>query len=115
MNKDPNVYLQHIISAIESILKYTKDQTFQTFKENAILSDAVVRQLEIIGEASKFYLKYASKRPNQIQWTQIIGMRDKIIHGYFAVDLVVVWKTVQNDLFPLKEAISKLLQEGSDA
>ena len=110
MKKD-SVYFRHILDAITAIEDYTKDLSKKEFfyKRNRLIRDGVVRQLEIIGEAVKNISSETKKKTSNIPWRDIAGMRDNLIHEYFGVELEDVWKTVEEDLKPLKSAIRKLL------
>lgn len=110
--KRSEVYLRHILDSIEAIESYLKPiKNFEQFllSENKITRDAVVRQLEIIGEASKSISAETKEKTNLLPWKEISGMRDKLIHEYFEVDYEIVWNTVKDDLPPLKNLIEKLL------
>ena len=98
MAHDDLVYIQHILDAIARIETYCAGSDKSTFLATPMLQDAVIRQLEIIGEATKRLSKeYRLKFPS-IPWTDIAGMRDKLIHAYFGVDLDMVWLTVTDDI-----------------
>ena len=110
--KDNKVYLLHILDAIKSIEEYILSiASYDDFwlKENKMARDAIVRQLEIVGEASNnlsedFRLKY-----NDIPWHKATGMRNNLIHEYHGVDLKVVWDTVKEDLPGFKRDLEKLI------
>ncbi|MEK6967491.1 MAG: DUF86 domain-containing protein [Nanoarchaeota archaeon] len=108
MKKDDSVYLVHITEAIESIEEYIKGIKQSDFLSKKIIQSAVIREIEIIGEASKMLSNKLRESHDEIPWKKIIGMRDKLIHGYFGVDLNAVWKTVKEDLPLLKKAIKKI-------
>ncbi len=111
MNKTDTVYLDDISKAITAIEKYTKNVTFDQFKKEQMRHDAVIRQLEIIGEAvNKLSSDFASKNPN-FPIRQTISMRNFLIHGYDEVELDVVWKTTQENLPELKLATRAALQK----
>ncbi|MBI2100809.1 MAG: DUF86 domain-containing protein [Candidatus Vogelbacteria bacterium] len=110
--KRDEVYLKHILDAIKSIEQYLdliKNHDQFLSKENKMIRDAVVRQLEIIGEAAKNLSEKIKEKENTLPWKEIAGMRDKLIHEYFEVDLEIVWSTVKDDLPPLKNFIEKML------
>ena len=87
MKKDDTVYLRHILDAIELIEEYTEGMSENEFLSNSMAHDAVVRQIEIIGEAAnRIPLEVQSLYPN-LPWTQMIGARNRLIHGYDNVDL----------------------------
>jgi uncharacterized protein with HEPN domain len=76
-----------------------------------MIQDAVIRQLEIVGEAAKRVSESTWANEPEIPWNSIAGMRDKLIHDYFGVDLSTVWETVKGDLGPLKGAVGRMLVE----
>ncbi len=87
--------IQDILKAIEKIERFTDGMTLTQFEKNEMVIDAVVRNLEVIGEASKS-VSVAVKRSNtDIPWTQMSGMRNLLIHEYFGVDVKIVWHTVK--------------------
>lgn len=108
MIKNDRVYLEHILEAISKIEDYTHDISIFDFGKNIMVQDAVIRNIEIIGEATKKISKPFTQSHQEIPWSEMTGMRDKLIHDYLDVDIDVVWKTVEVDLPLLKEMISKL-------
>lgn len=104
------LYLDDIRNAVEKIEEYTKNITFRDFSNDSRTIDAVVRNLEIIGEAAKNIPKEFSLKYPEIPWKKIGGMRDKVIHEYFGIDLEIVWQTIKEDLPLLKEKIIKIPQ-----
>lgn len=102
MKKD-KVYLAHILDAISDAEKFTQNLSETEFFENREKQYAVLRALEIIGEASKNLSDELKAKNNNIDWRKIVGMRDKLIHSYFGVDLPLVWETVKKDLPQLKK------------
>ena len=109
--KNDALYLKHIRSAITTIEQYSKGIDERAFFKNKLLQDGIVRELEIIGKASK-QLSVSLKRASfYIPWDDVAGMRDKLIHEYFGVDLEVVWKTVKEDLKILKDFCNEILQK----
>jgi hypothetical protein len=109
------VYLEDIIDAINSIEKYTRGLTFNAFVEDRRTVDAVIRNFEVIGEATKHVPERIRRDYPKVPWKDMAGMRDKLIHGYFGVQLDVVWKTVKERLpvvRPLvQEALAKMKEE----
>ncbi|MDP8313473.1 MAG: DUF86 domain-containing protein [Candidatus Celaenobacter antarcticus] len=106
--KNDSVYLEHILDSIKWIESYISDISREHFLANHLVQDAIIRQVEIIGEASKkLSISLKQKYPN-IPWKDIVGMRDKLIHGYFGVDIEAVWKTVEDDIPILKEQVSNI-------
>lgn len=107
------VYLEHITQAIQRITRYTSDISEVAFLENEMLQDAVIRNIEIIGEAAKNIQRHAPEfaaRHSDIPWEVIYAMRNRVAHGYFKVDLELVWETTQHDLPALAAEIERLLQ-----
>lgn len=106
MSRDYKVYLEDILTAIEKIEKYVRDYSYERFMFDEEKIDAVVRNLEVIGEAVKnIPPDIKDKHPN-IEWKKIAGLRDVLIHEYFGVDKEVLWDIIQNKLPDLKTKIS---------
>ena len=108
MSED-HVYLQHILEAIGKIELYTNGIDEETFMADSMRQDAVVRQLEIIGEATKRLLPVTRQSSQEIPWSDVAGMRDVLIHDYMGVDLDQVWAVVQQDVPVLRRAVERLL------
>jgi uncharacterized protein with HEPN domain len=104
--KDERVYLGHIRDAINDIEAYTSVGR-DAFMTERMRQDAVIRKLEIIGEAVKQLSDTTKDRRPEIPWKQIAGMRDRLTHDYFGVDLVLVWRVVERDLRALKAAVNE--------
>lgn len=109
--KDDLVYLQHILDSIKWIESYVSDISQEQFLVDHLVQDAVIRQIEIIGEASKKLSNSLKQKYPNTPWKDIAGMRDKLIHGYFGVDIEAVWVTVENDIPVLKEQIINILDK----
>lgn len=103
MKKNPQVFLEHILESIGMIENYTKNQTIDDFMISVMIQDMVIRRLEIIGEAVKNLPEDIKEANQNIPWKSIAGMRDKLIHEYFGVDLKLTWNVVINDLPGLKK------------
>lgn len=110
MTKDPRVYLQDVLDSIEKIEGYTRDLSFEQFEQQTACQDAVIRRLEIIGEAVKRLSADFKERIPAIPWKQIAGMRDVLIHDYATVSLPLVWNVVVEKLPPLKKAVQAILK-----
>jgi uncharacterized protein with HEPN domain len=105
------LYLNDVLEAIERIESYVERCSFEQFAKNTLVIDAVVRNFEIIGEATK-HIPVEIKQENPlIRWKDMAGMRDKLAHEYFGVDIDILWKTSVNRLPALKPQIEKLLRE----
>ncbi|MEM5810198.1 MAG: DUF86 domain-containing protein [Candidatus Aenigmatarchaeota archaeon] len=111
MKKDIKVFLNHMLESIEKIEEFMKNTTKENFFSSVLLQDAIIRRLEIIGEAVKNIPLEFRKKYKDIPWREIAGMRDKLIHGYFGVDLELVWEVVKRDLPKLKTKIKNILEE----
>ena len=111
MSKNYKEYLQDIKQAIAKIEKYTKNLTFTQFKNNELVIDGVVRNLEIIGEAAKKLPNQIKEKTPDIEWKKIAGLRDILIHEYFGVDLDIIWDIIKNKLPELKKRINQTLKE----
>lgn len=104
-------YLEHIRDAIKDIESFTKGLTKSGFLKNKLRQSAIVRQLEIIGEASKNIPESFREKYTEVEWKKMAGTRDKIIHHYFGVDLNAVWGIVQKDIPDLKKKILAIIEE----
>jgi uncharacterized protein with HEPN domain len=109
--KSEKVYLLHIRDSIALILRYTKDLSEQEFHDNSLVKDAVVRNFEIIGEASKRVSKEFRSSYPHVPWAKMAGMRDKLIHDYVEVNMQMVWDVVREILPGLKDDIDQILQK----
>jgi len=110
MKKDISVFLKHILESIERIEEFTKGISKEKFLDSVQLQDAVIRRLEIIGEAVKNLPPGFRKKHADVPWSEIARTRDKLIHGYFGVDLALTWDIVKKDLPDLKKKIKKILK-----
>ena len=109
MPHDDRVYLEHIRDAIARIEQYTEDIGEPEFKQQVLVQDGVIRQLEIVGEAVKRLSTSFRSSHTAIPWQDIARMRDKLIHDYFGVDIEKVWLTVIQDIPPLKAEVLRSL------
>ncbi len=107
--KDDRVYLEHIRDALLEFATYTSVGR-DSFFADRMRQDATLRKLEVIGQAVKNLSEEAKTRQPQIPWKQIAGMRDKVIHDNFGVNLDIVWAVVEKELPRLETAIAALLQ-----
>lgn len=110
MSKRRNLdYLNDIREAIHRILTYTAGLTYQQFMEDIKTQDAVVRNLEIIGEATKNLSMNIRKSHSKVPWKELMGMRDKMIHHYFGINYEIVWTIAKEELASLLPQIERIL------
>jgi uncharacterized protein with HEPN domain len=106
--KDDRIYLRHILEAIHDIQQYASVGR-DGFMADTMRQDALIRKLEVIGEAVKNLSDATKERQPEIPWRRIAGMRDRLTHDYFGVDLALVWISVERDLPRLEAAVARLL------
>ena len=107
-------YLEHILKALKRIFDYVEDIGEIGFLTNALVQDAVLRNLEIIGEASNKLLRYHDEFTKQypdVPWEDMYWMRNHISHGYFSIDFEIIWKTIEQDLPTLEEQIQNIYKK----
>jgi uncharacterized protein with HEPN domain len=102
------LYLAHIVEAIAAIERFTAGSR-EAFFANDMVQSAVIRQLEVVGEAVKNLSVELTQREPGVPWKQIAGARDRLIHGYFRVDLDAVWAMVERDLPSLSQNVRRIL------
>jgi uncharacterized protein with HEPN domain len=100
--------LEHILQAIDCIFEFTENITYEDFITNKMLKFAVIKNIEIIGEASYKLTKDFRKEHKEVEWDIIVKMRHVLVHGYYQIEDKFAWFVVQNDLQPLKEKIQKI-------
>lgn len=108
MYRDWRVYIEDIITAIEKIERYTANQSIDTFLSNEEKQDAVIRNLEVIGEAAGKVPEVVREKAPTVEWRKIIGLRNILIHEYFGVSIPMVWDILRKKLSPLKTACINL-------
>lgn len=111
MPRDYKVYLEDILEAIGKISRYTAGVSQKAFSEDERTLDAVVRNLEIIGEAIKKVPGKIRSKYSEVEWKRIAGLRDILIHEYFGIDVDIIWDIVQNKLPVLEKQINQILSE----
>jgi uncharacterized protein with HEPN domain len=111
MKRDDSVYLNHILDSISQLEEYTKGLTKEEFLSTRLVQDGTIRQIEIVGEAIKNVSENLKEMYPDIPWKEIAGMRDKLIHNYFGVDIDAVWDAVKKDIPTLKEEILKIMED----
>ena len=111
MKRDINLFIQDILENIKDIESFSKGLNKEKFENDKLKQNAVIRSLEIIGEAVKNIPNALRVRYPEIPWKNIAGFRDVIIHGYFGIDLDLVWKIIKEDLIKLKKDIQRVSKE----
>lgn len=111
MRKSAGVFISHILESIAKIERFTKGIAIEKFLKSVQKQDAVIRRLEIIGEAVKNLPAEFRKKYSDVPWSEMAKTRDKLIHGYFGVDLELTWDIVKKDLPKLKGKIQKIQSE----
>lgn len=105
------MYLKNILGACERIKNYSAGYSFTEFARDEKTTDAVVRNLQIIGEAAKKIPEEICNKSQNIEWREIAGMRDILVHDYFEVDIDIVWDVVENQINELAEEVNWLLKD----
>jgi uncharacterized protein with HEPN domain len=106
--RDDIAYIEHILLSISKIEVFTGNMTRSDFEQNEMVQDAVIRNIEIIGEVSKRVSSDLKTTYFDIPWKEMSGMRDKLIHDYMGVDIDVVWKTIKTDIPQLSILIKRI-------
>ncbi len=106
--KDDRIYIEHILQSIGRIKSYLAGKNHQSFSDDFLTQDAVVRQLEIIGEATKRLSKELRAANPNVPWLDMAGMRDILIHDYIDVDLDIVWVTASESIPELEKLLQNL-------
>jgi len=106
-------YLDDILESISDIRTFIANMSYEEFIRDKKTINAVIRSLEVIGEAVKKIPQEVRQKHPDLPWKAIAGTRDKLIHEYFGIDLQILWKTIQSDLSPLEKAIMELRLEFS--
>ncbi len=109
-NRSYRIFGEDILEAMDKIECYIKGLTYETFVENGMVVDAVIRNLEIIGEASKSIPKDVREKYPGIPWERMIGLRNIVIHEYFGIDLGIIWEIISKNLPETKPLIAKMLK-----
>lgn len=109
--RDELVFLEDILECIEKIEEYMDGMTEKEFEENSEKQDAVIRRIEIIGEAAKNISNDTREKYHDVQWREIAGMRDVVIHQYFGVTIGLVWRVATTEIPNLKGRIEEIIKE----
>lgn len=113
MREKPRDYerLLHIIEAIDNIFEFVENKSFEMYRNDKILQFAVIKNLEIIGEAAYLLTKDFKAKNSNIEWKEMIGMRHILVHGYYQIKDEIIWATIETELKLLRENISALVQD----
>ncbi|MBX2927537.1 MAG: DUF86 domain-containing protein [Saprospiraceae bacterium] len=111
MKKDDRIYLDHILDSFSKILQYLDGISYTAFLESEEKQDAVMRKIEVAGEATKRLSATLREQYDYIPWRAIAGMRDKLIHDYLDVDIDTVWATASEDIPSLIPEIESVIQQ----
>ncbi|MEW5760038.1 MAG: DUF86 domain-containing protein [Candidatus Thermoplasmatota archaeon] len=111
MKRDYKLFVMDILDAINKIEKFVENMNYKEFLHDDKTSTAVVKKIEIIGEAIKNIPRDVRARYNNIPWRDIVGMRNKIIHSYFGIDYEIVWKVIKERLPEIKQKINQILKD----
>ncbi len=109
--RDYRDYIQDILDSIDEIESFTEGMKFEEFTKDKKTINAVTRSVEVIGEAAKKIPKSIRNKYPNIPWKKISGMRDKLIHEYFGIDLEILWKVAKDNIPPLKSTIKNILED----
>jgi uncharacterized protein with HEPN domain len=111
MKKSPSPFLNHIIEAATIIQEYTASITEAEFYQNQLVQDAVIRRLEVVGEACSKLADNFKQSHSKIPWKKIIAMRNRLTHEYWDIDLKLVWQTASKDVKQLKNDLLNLFEK----
>ena len=109
--RDWKLYVEDVLECVRKVEKYTDGMDFASFKEDDKTIDAVVKNLIVIGEAAKNISDDVKGRYEDTPWRKIVGLRNRIVHGYFSVDLEIVWSIVKRELPALEMQLQRILEE----
>ena len=110
-SRDLRDHLQDILDAVNDIERFVADMSYEQFIKDKKTLNAVVRSIEVIGEASKRLPESLKAKNSELPWREITGMRDKLIHAYFGMDTETIWKTVKENIPQLKQTIEKMVKD----
>lgn len=113
--RDYVLFIEDIVKMIEKIERYTQGKSFEDFSKDEMAIDAIIRNFEIIGEAASNIPKEIQEKYPYVEWKEMIGFRNVIIHNYFGINLKTVWNTVKNNIPLLKEHIIKMKEDYEQA
>jgi uncharacterized protein with HEPN domain len=109
--KEDLIFIEHILDSINAIESFSRNLKKEELSSNRLKQSAIVREIEVIGEAVKNISENLKTKHKEVGWREIAGTRDKMIHHYFGVDLDIIWGIIDNDIPNLKEKISRIKKE----
>jgi len=109
--RDQKLYLRDILDAMDAIEQFVKGVDFETFKNDDMMSSAVIRKFEIIGEVTKNISEEIKQKYPTIPWRYMAGMRDRLIHFYFGIKYELVWETVKKEIPKVRPLVKKILED----
>ncbi len=107
-NRPVELLLNDIIEAIDRVAQYTEGLSFDAFSKDRKTIDAVVRNLEIIGEAANRMPDEFKEKRSNVEWHKVVGLRHRIVHEYFGIDLQIIWQIINTDLPELRKTLSRI-------
>ena len=112
--KEDLIFIKHILESINAIVEFSKGMSKKELIENRLKQSAIVREIEIIGEAVKNISNDFRDKYSEVEWKKIAGTRDRVIHHYFKIDFDIVWNIITYDIPKLKKQIEKIKIEVCD-
>ena len=106
-------FVQDILESIRKVHTYLGNMTYDEFLADGKTQDAVMRNLEVIGEAARHIPEEIRRRYEDVPWAQIVGLRNRLVHGYFVIDPEVIWQICRQDLPLLRTRMEEILKEGT--
>ena len=103
--------LNHILDAIDAVEEYTREVSFEDFKQSSEKTFATVKQLEIIGEAANRITDKTRELGHEIEWSKIVGLRNILVHDYYIIDHSIIWEIIEDELAMLKSNIKTLISK----
>jgi len=109
MRRDDSIRFRHMLDAAKEVMSFATNKTRRALDNDRMLTLSLVKSIEIIGEAASKVTDETKKRFPEIPWTNMIAMRNRLIHAYFDIDLDVLWGTIVDDLPPFIEDLEKII------
>ena len=110
--KNDLIYLSHVLTALSDIKEFTEGMTKKDFLKNKMAEHAVVRNIEVVGEASKNLSARFKEKHKDVPWKDMIKMRNKVTHFYFGIDYNIVWKVIKRDVLALEKKLKAIVEAG---